>query len=288
MMSHVGPLPNPPPRAGEGTDRADAVFAANRAVGSLAFSVKQVAGKTRRAMVHEAGSLRVRCPGAPAAELEAVLINTAGGVAGGDRFTLDIAAERNTRLVVTTAAAEKVYRTLGPDSVIDVKLDVAAGATLAWLPQETILFDRARMSRSIEVSLAPDARLFLAEAIVFGRSGMGETVEEGALFDRWRVRRAGRLIYAETVRLDGAIAEHLAEPTVAKGGVAIATVLIVPGDDATVAAVRALACEGDVGASAWNGLAAVRLCATDAAALRRDLVHVMTAVRGSLPRIWTN
>jgi len=288
MMSHVGPLPNPPPRAGEGTDRADAVFAANRAVGSLAFSVKQVAGKTRRAMVHEAGSLRVRCPGAPAAELEAVLINTAGGLAGGDRFTLDIAAERNTRLVVTTAAAEKVYRTLGPDSIIDVKLDVAAGATLAWLPQETILFNRARMSRSIDVSLAPDALLFLAEAIVFGRSGMGETVEEGALTDRWRVRRAGRLIYAETVRLDGAIAERLAEPTVAKGGVAIATVLIVPGDDATVAAVRALACEGDVGASAWNGLAAVRLCANDAVALRRDLVHVMTAVRGSLPRIWTN
>jgi len=267
---------------------SDAIFAANRAVGSLAFSVKQVAGKTRRAMVHEAGSLRVRCPGAPAAELEAVLINTAGGLAGGDRFTLDIAAERNTRLVVTTAAAEKVYRTLGPDSVIDVKLDVAAGATLAWLPQETILFDRARMSRSIDVSLAPDAALFLAEAIVFGRSGMGETVEEGALTDRWRVRRAGRLIYAETVRLDGAIAEHLAEPTVAKGGVAIATVLIVPGDDATVAAVRALEFEGEVGASAWNGLAAVRLCATDAAALRRDLVHVMTAVRGSLPRIWTN
>ena len=287
MMSHVGPLPNPPPQAGEGTDRA-AIFAANRAVGSLSFSVKQVAGKTRRAQVREAGSLRVRCPGQPAAELEAVLINTAGGVAGGDRFTLDIVAEQGTRLVVTTAAAEKVYRTLGPDSVIDVKLDVADGATLAWLPQETILFDRARMARSIDVSLAPDATLFLAEAIVFGRSGMGETVEEGALTDRWRVRRGGRLIYAETVRLEGAIAERLGQPAVAKGGVAIATVLIAPGDEAAVAAVRALQFEGEVGASAWNGIAVVRLCATDAAALRRDLVHVMTAVRGSLPRIWTN
>ena len=267
---------------------SDAIFAANRAVGSLSFSVKQVAGKTRRARVHEAGSLRVRCPGAPAAELEAVLINTAGGVAGGDRFALDITAEQGTRLVVTTAAAEKVYRTLGPDSVIAVKLDVAAGAALAWLPQETILFDRARMLRSIEVSLAPDASLFLAEAIVFGRSGMGETVDEGALIDRWRVRRGGKLIYAETVRLDGAIAARLAEPAVAKSGVAIATVLIVPGGDAAIAAVRALAFEGEVGASSWNGIAAVRLCANDAAALRRDLVHVMTAVRGALPRIWTN
>jgi urease accessory protein len=270
--------------------KSETIFAANRAFGSVAFSVKSVAGKTRRAQVHEAGSLRVRCPGSPASELEAVLINTAGGVAGGDRFDLDIAAGQGTRLVVTTAAAEKVYRTLGPDSTIGVKLDIAAGATLAWLPQETILFDRARLSRTIEVSLAPDACLFLAEAIVFGRSGMGEAVNEGALFDRWRVRRAGRLIYAESVRLDRAIAARLAEPAVAKGGVAVATVLIVPGDEPAVEKVRALKDQfiGEVGTSAWNGIAAVRLCAVDGAALRHDLVHVMTALRGTLPRIWTN
>jgi urease accessory protein len=267
----------------------DAIFAANRAVGSVAFSVKQVAGKTRRAEVHEAGSLRVRCPGSPAAELEAVLINTAGGIAGGDRFDLDIAAGEGTCLVVTTAAAEKVYRTLGPDSTIGVKLDVGASATLAWLPQETILFDRARLSRSVDVNLAPDARLFLAEAIVFGRSGMGEVVEQGALLDRWRVRRDGKLIYAEGVRLDGMIAARLAEPAVAKGGIAVATVLVTPGDGA-VDAVRACQDQfvGEVGASAWNGIASVRLCAADGAALRHDLVHVMTAVRGTLPRIWTN
>ena len=266
------------------------IFAANRAVGCVALSVKSVGGKTRRAHVHEAGSLRVRCPGAPAEELEAVIINTAGGIAGGDRFALDIAAGQGTRLVVTTAAAEKIYRTLGPDSTVDVKLDVAAGATLAWLPQETILFGRARLTRSIEADLAPDAQLFLAEAIVFGRSGMGEAVEEGLLFDRWRVRRGGKLIYAEGVRLDGAVAQRLGDPAVAKGGVAIATVLIVPGNDETVQAVRILQDQfiGEVGASTWNGIAAVRLCAADGAALRHDLVHVMTAMRGDLPRIWTN
>ena len=270
--------------------KKDDIFAANRAVGRVALSVKSVGGKTRRGEVHEAGSLRVRCPGAPAQELEAVIINTAGGIAGGDRFDLDVAAGQGTRLVVTTAAAEKVYRTLGPDSLVDVKLEVAGGATLAWLPQETILFDRARLARSIKVDLAPDAQLFLAEAIVFGRSGMGEAVEEGALFDRWRVRRDGRLIYAEGARLDGAIAQRLAETGVANGGIAIATVLIVPGNDETVQAVRALQDQftGEVGASAWNGLAAVRLCARDGAALRHDLVHVMSAVRGELPRIWTN
>lgn len=270
--------------------KRDDIFAANRAFGRVALSVKSVGGKTRRAQVHEAGSLRVRCPGAPAAELEAVIINTAGGIAGGDRFDLDIAAGEGTRLVVTTAAAEKVYRTLGPDSLIGVKLDVAAGASLAWLPQETILFDRARLARTIHVNLAPDARLVLAEAIVFGRSGMGEVVEEGMLTDRWRVRRGARLIYAEGVRLDGAIAQRLGSPVVAKGGIAVATVLVVPGDEAAVQAVRAMQDQfvGEVGASAWNGVAAVRLCAPDGAALRHDLVHVMTAVRGELPRIWTN
>jgi urease accessory protein len=266
------------------------IFAANRAVGRVALSVKSVGGRTRRSEVHEAGSLRVRCPGSPAEDLETVLINTAGGIAGGDRFAIDIAAGQGTRLVVTTAAAEKVYRTLGPDSLVDVKLDVGAGATLAWLPQETILFDRARLSRSIEIDLAPDAQLFLAEAIVFGRSGMGEAVEQGAVFDNWRMRRAGKLIYAEGVRLDGAIAQRLAETAVAKGAIAIATVLIAPGNDDTIQAVRALQDQfiGEVGASAWNGIAAVRLCASEGAALRHDLVHVMTTIRGSLPRIWTN
>jgi len=270
--------------------KRDDIFAANRALGSVTLSVKSVAGKTRRDVVHETGSLRVRCPGAPAAELEAVIINTAGGVAGGDRFALDIAAGEGTRLVVTTAAAEKVYRSLGEDSTVNVKLDIAAGATLAWLPQETILFDRARLARSIEVDLASDAQLFLAEAMVFGRTGMGETVENGALSDRWRVRCGGKLIYAETVRLAGPIVARLAEPAVANGGVAVATVLAVPGHEAMVDAVRALQQRfgGEVGVSVWNGLASVRLCAADGAALRHDLTHVMTALRGALPRLWMN
>ena len=269
---------------------SDAIFAANRAVGRIGLAVKARSGATRRARVDEAGSLRVRCPNTTSSEMEAVILNTAGGVAGGDAFDLDIAVAAGAQLVVTTAAAEKVYRTLGPDAVIDVRLRVDAGGALAWLPQETILFDRARLARSIEADLAPDARLVLAEAVVFGRSGMGEAVEEGALTDRWRVRHGGRLVYAETVRLTGAIAGKLAEPAVARGGVAVATVLIVPGDEATVAAIRALEGEfaGEVGASTWNGIATARLCARDGAALRHDLTRVMTAVRGSLPRIWTN
>jgi urease accessory protein len=264
-------------------------FEANRARGKIALAVRALDGVTRRARVHEEGSLRVRCPNRQGDELEAVIVNTAGGMAGGDRFALEIMVEAHARLLVTTAAAEKVYRTLDPDASVDVRLAVATGGALAWLPQETILFDRARLHRSIEVDLADDARLLLAEAVVFGRSGMGEAVDDGGLFDRWRVRRNGELIHAEAMRLEDDVSARLAERAVAKGGVAVATVLAAPGDDATVAAVRAQDnFRGEVGASAWNGFALVRLCAADGAALRHDLVTVLSAIRGTLPRLWLN
>jgi urease accessory protein len=266
-------------------------FAANRAIGRIAFTVQAKAGVTRRTRVREEGSLRVRFPGPASAELEAVIVNTAGGVAGGDRFALDVTVEPGARLVVTTAAAEKVYRTLEPDATIDVKLAVGATSSLAWLPQETILFNRARLRRTINIDLAEDARLLLAEAIVFGRSGMGEAVDAAGVFDRWHLHRGGRLIHAEAMRLDGAVAAKLAQPAVANGGVAVATVLIVPADEAVAAGIRALDDHflGEVGVSAWNGLAVVRLCAADGAALRHDLVAVLRAVHnGSLPRLWLN
>jgi urease accessory protein len=264
-------------------------FAANRAVGSIALTVRKSAGITQRSLTREDGSLRVRFPGARAMELEAVILNTAGGMAGGDRYNLDMTVEPKARLVVSTAAAEKVYRTIEPATVVDVKLAVGAGGRLAWLPQETILFDRSRLRRSIEIDLAEDAQLLLAEAIVFGRTGMGESVDDSSVHDRWRLRRDGQLIHAEAMRLDGAVSARLAEPAVAKGGVAIATMLIVPGDEATVTSVRALEKKfrGEVGASAWNGLAVVRFCAADGAALRHDLTAVLSVLRdGRLPHCW--
>ena len=280
---------------GQGVSTAAAetarTFAANRAVGRIALAVQARAGMTRRARVREEGSLRVRFPGPASAELEAVIVNTAGGVAGGDRFALDVTVEPGARLVVSTAAAEKVYRTLEPDATIDVRLAVGASSSLAWLPQETILFNQARLTRTVDIDLAEDARLLLAEAIVFGRSGMGEAVDDAGVFDRWHLRRGGRLIHAEAMRLDGAVAAKLAEPAIAKGGVAVATVLIVPADEAVADSIRGLddRFRGEVGVSAWDGLAIVRLCAADGAALRHDLIAVLTAVHtGSLPRLWLN
>jgi urease accessory protein len=265
-------------------------FAANRARGHVAVTVHAANGISRRTRVQEDGSLRVRFPNGDGRDLDAVLVNTAGGIAGGDRFDLSFDVATGASLTVTTAAAEKTYRTHGPDSTIALRLTVADGATLRWLPQETILFDRARLARTVDIDLAPEARLLLAEAVVFGRSAMGETVEQGAFLDRWRVRRSGRLVFAETMQFDGAIAGMLAKPAVAAGGIAFATVLIAPGEGGAVDAVRALeGVAGEVGISCWNGLAVARLCATDGAALRHDLMMVLSAVSpGAPPRLWLN
>jgi urease accessory protein len=273
------------------TITSEQIFAANRATGRIALVVEASEGKTRRKRVHEAGSLRVRFPGSGVDELEAVLVNTGGGITGGDCFGLEFTVGTGARLVTTTAAAEKIYRSLGPDAAINIKLDVGSGASLAWLPQETILFNQACMARGIEIRLAESASLVFVESIVFGRSGMGEAVIDGRLIDRWRVWRDGRLIFAETMRLEGKIAATLAEPAVGAGAVAFANVLIAPGDEATVTALRALEPQfhGEIGLSAWNGLALARLCAKDSLMLRHDLVRLLTTLRGGmLPRLWFN
>jgi len=267
----------------------DEIFAANRARGRISVAAKLAAGVTQRARLYEEGALRVRCPGPRRRELEAMLVNTAGGMAGGDRFEIDLTVESGARLLVTSAAAEKVYRTLGADSCISAKLDVGAGGELAWLPQETILFNGARLKRSIDVDLAADARLILAEAVIFGRAGMGEIMTEGYLLDRWRVRRGGRLIHAETMRLEGDVAGKLAQAAVACGGGAAASVLVAPADEAIATAGRNVSpqCRGEVGVSAWNGFAVIRLVASDGATLRHDLSRVLPTLRGGrLPRLW--
>ncbi|MBS0528254.1 MAG: urease accessory protein UreD [Proteobacteria bacterium] len=272
-------------------DVASQVFAANRARGAVAFDVHAAEGVTRRGRLHESGSLRVRFPSPEAAGLSAVFVNTAGGIAGGDRFDIDIAVAEAARLTVTTAAAEKVYRSHGPSAHVGITLKAAARSHLAWLPQETILFDDARIFRQIDIDLAADASLLLCEIIVFGRTAMGESMRRGTLTDRWRMRRGGELVFAETVRLDGDIGGVLAKPAVANSSVAIGTALIVPGDEAVIARIREASdlFRGEVGVSAWNGFAMARFCAQDGATLRADMMTVLSRASTSpLPRLWLN
>ena len=270
---------------------ASKIFAANRALGSVKFDVALVDGVTRRRHLHESGSLRVRFPSPETEGLSAVFVNTAGGIAGGDRFDIAIAVEEDSRLTVTTAAAEKIYRAQGPSAEVGIVLKAAAGAHLSWLPQETILFDQARVKRRIDIDLAGSASLLLCEIVVFGRAAMDEKMMSGEFVDRWRLRLGGRLMFAENVRLDDDIGEKLASAAVASGGAAIGTALIVPGDQALVDRIREASAPffGEVGISAWNGFAMARFCAQDAARLRADMMTVLRHASGRpLPRLWLN
>jgi urease accessory protein len=270
---------------------AASVFAANRARGAVRFDVHCRDGITRRGALHESGSLRVRFPSPEGEGLSAMLVNTAGGIAGGDRFDIAIAVGEGAGLTLTTAAAEKIYRAPTEAAELNIALNVAAGAHLAWLPQETILFDSAKILRKIDIDLAEGASLLLCEIVVFGRTAMGETMREGSFVDRWRVRRGGRLVFAETVRLEGDIGAKLARPAIANGAAAIATALFFPGDEALLERIRELAdgFGGEVGLSSWNGFAMARFCAQDAARLRADMMAVLgRASRAPLPRLWLN
>jgi len=266
------------------------VFEANRARGAVRFDVHARDGVTRRGILHESGSLRVRFPSPEDDGLSGVFVNTAGGVAGGDRFDIEIAAADSSRLTLTTAAAEKVYRAPGAAAQLNISLKVGANAHLGWLPQETILFDRARVHRRFDIELDEAASLLLCEIVVFGRTAMGERMEQGEFVDRWRLRRGGRLVFAETVRLDGNIGAKLGRSAVAKGAAAIGTALIVPGDEALVERLREVSesFSGEVGISAWNGFAMARFCAQDAARLRADMMAVLARTGATLPRLWLN
>jgi urease accessory protein len=250
------------------------------------LSVRAKNGRSRRVRLYEDGALRVRFPNGN--DLEAMIVNTAGGMAGGDRFRLDIDVGDNAALTVSTAAAEKVYRSRGDATPNDKRHKIGHPATLRWLPQETIFFDAARLRRSIDIDMAGGARLVVAEAIMFGRTAMGEAVIEGTLFDRWRVRRDGRLVFADTSILDGAIKSKLAARAVANTAVTLATVCISPLTDDQLARIRSQTYAGEVGISAWNGLAIARLLAHNDEALRHDLRLLLQASGETLPRLWLN
>jgi urease accessory protein len=261
-----------------------------RANGRVQIEAARVGLATRAARMTEAGSLRVRMPRAAGPALEAVIINTGGGIACGDRFAVHVEAGVGAQLALTTPAAEKAYRSDGATAEVAVRLELAAGADLAWMPQETIVFDRARIRRRIEADVASDARLLLFEPVVFGRTARGEEVRDGFFEDRWRIRHNGRLVFADTLRLEGPIASLLNRPTIGGGARALATCLYVgPDAESRLDEARGLL-EGSLGmtgTSAWNGLLAVRFLARSGAELRHDAIAFLEGFRGcAMPRVW--
>jgi urease accessory protein len=226
----------------------------------------------------------------------AVLLTTSGGLTGGDRLRLAVGVERAAAAIVTSQAAEKIYRSLGSSCTVYVDLTVAAGGWLEWLPQETILFDGARLERRIDATLAVDARLLACEMVVFGRTARNEALTHGLLHDAWRIRRDGRLVWADALRLDDDIAARLAAPAGFGGARASATALYVgDGGEAHLPLARALAeaGEGRGAVSFVNGVLVARFLGPHPDLVRRALMRYIAGMRQAvaglaptLPRVW--
>jgi urease accessory protein len=263
-----------------------------RAVGELRVGVKRFGPETVLDQLRQAGCLKARFPRRIVPGwMDAVMLNTGGGVAGGDRLDLAFTVGEGGQATIAAQAAERFYRALEADAPSRVRtmLTVAAGAALEWLPQETILFDRCALDRRLEVDLAADARFLGVETLVFGRTAMGEKVRQGWLRDLIRVRRSGELLLHDAIRLDGEIDAALQRPAVGRGANVVATmVYVAPDAGEKLDAVRAALGPAEAGASVWSGMLVVRIVGTDSAGVRGTVVAALAVLRDSrpLPRVW--
>lgn len=264
-----------------------------RSQGRLALDFSNDGTRTLLMGRCRSGCLQIRLPRGegPSDAPCAVVINTAGGLVCGDRLDQSVRWGDAADAIVTTQAAEKIYRALAHGASVAAMLDVGPGARAEWLPQETILFNRARLRRDTRVLLAEDASFLGVEAIVLGRKAMGEDVRRGSLSDRMRIWRGGKLVYADALELENDISALMQRAAIGKGARGMAVIVHAVGDASRkIADVRdALqASAGMAAASTWNGLLAVRLMSPDGETLRHDIALALAPLRGGrpLPRVW--
>lgn len=262
--------------------------ASQRARGHVAASFANADGTTRIAALHQSGSCKLRLPRTYGSGREAILINTSGGLTGGDQLTTVIDVGAGAEMTVSTQACERAYRSNEGPAKVKTELVVGTGGRLDWLPQETILFDGSRLKRTCHIDLDEGAELLAIESVVLGRTAMGEVVRDGSFHERWRVRKGGRLVHADDIRLDGDIDSLAAAAATMGGAIALATILFVSAvADRFIDSVRnALGDTG--GASAIEGKLIARVTAGGSYDLRRRVIPALAALRGTrpLPKAW--
>jgi urease accessory protein len=260
-----------------------------RARAEARASFARVGARTEPERLFETGGLRWRFPRS-SSPCEVAIVNTGGGVAGGDCYSVSLTLSEGAEVEATTPSAERIYRSDGPAAAITTRLTLLPGARLFWLPQETLLFEGARLERRLDVETSGEAEFLVAETLVFGRLAMGETRIDARVRDSWRVRRDGQLVFADETRIDHAGAT-LDRKAVGAGARALSTIVASsPNIEARLPDLRA-ALEGagsgvESGASAFDGLIVARLLAASFDQLRMGLVASIVALGGRKPRLW--
>ncbi|GAB6053021.1 urease accessory protein UreD [Magnetospira thiophila] len=266
--------------------------------GRVSF-VADAGGITRLKDLYQSDPIRIVFPTPPRGEIpSAVFVTTSGGLVGGDRLDLSASVGAGAAALVTVQAAEKIYRSAGPACRIDVALDCGAGAWMEWLPQETILFEGAKLRRRTLAQVAAGGKLLAGEMLVLGRGAMGERITRGLVRDDWEIRRDGRLIWADALCLDENLESLIAHPAGLGGATALGTLVYVADDAANwLNDARDLfdGLDRDVkaGVTVVNGVLLVRLMAADPYPLRAAYGNFWASFRqltgghdAQLPRLW--
>ena len=261
-----------------------------RARAEARASFARVGGRTEPARLFETGGLRWRFPRS-SNPCEVAIVNTGGGVAGGDSYSVSLTLGEGAVVEATTPSAERIYRSDGPAASIATRLVLKPGTGLFWLPQETLMFEGARLERRLELDISGEAQFIVAETLVFGRLAMGESRIDATLRDSWRVRRDGRLVFADETRLEHAGAT-LERKAVAAGARALSTIVAsAPDIEARLPDLRAalVGAGSDIesGASAFDGLIVIRILAASSDQLRAALIASIVALGGRKPRLWS-
>jgi urease accessory protein len=253
-------------------------------------SFARIGERTEPERLFETGGLRWRFPRS-SNPCEAAIVNTCGGVAGGDSYSVSLTLSESAEVEATTPSAERIYRSHGPAAAIATRLTLKPRARLFWLPQETLMFDGAQLERRLEVETSGEASFLAAETLVFGRLAMGESQIDATLRDSWRVRRDGQLVFADETRL-GHAGAALERQAVGAGARALSTIVAsAPNIEARLpdlrAALKTAGSGVESGASAFDRLIVVRLLAASGLQLRAALVASVVALGGRRPRLWS-
>ena len=217
------------------------------------------------------------------------MINTAGGLTGGDCFEIDAHAGTDSTLVLTTQAAERAYLALNGLATMQTRLKAGPRSQIMWLPQELILYDGSALRRRLEIDLAQNARLLMVEPVIFGRTAMGEDLSGVHFDDRINIRRDGAPLYSDAFRLTPAKTRNLTRAALCNGGQAIASVIFVaPEAETHLPQIRALLPETGGASLLAADTLVLRLVAADGFKLRGALVPILEHLKGTpLPRSWS-
>ena len=278
-----------------------------RATGDARISFANNGTTTRLGELYQSGSAKIRLPRRhPGEVLEAIVINTSGGLTDGDRFTLTADWTPNAVAILTTQAAERIYKSRHGNAELTTTLRIASGATAFWLPQETILFDGGRLSRLCRVHLEDNAAFLGVESVVFGRTAMGETVLTGALAEKFEIYRNNKRVWIDSFALasrpDATIADQRNRPACLGGAAASATIICTGPDPKRLLETSRNLAENtavQMAATCREHLVIARIAAKDGSALRGPMMALLRALKAdllqdqthisspaALPRVW--